>query len=161
MYVHYFSEMISIEEAIKTKKFSSEYHKLMVNMIYTSNRIAHAQHSFFKPYGLTTAQYNVLRILRGNYPTPYSINDIIDRMLDPMSNASRIVDKLETKALVQRKQNSTDRRAVDVLITEKGLDLLEKIDAALDWIEQSTNGQFSEEELCEANRLLDRLRAQL
>ncbi len=74
-----------------------------------------------KPFKITTQQYNVLRILRGQHPNPASINLIIERMLDKMSNASRIVDKLVAKKLADRKVCPEDRRMVDVLITDKGI----------------------------------------
>lgn len=152
--------MATLEQDIKTSRFTSQYQKLVVNLIFTGNRISQTHQSFFKPFGLTTAQYNVLRILRGNYPSPHSVNDIIDRMLDPMSNASRIVDKLESKELVLRTKNPEDRRAVDVLITEKGLELLSEIDDALDRMEHEHNG-FTDDELRLINDFLDRFRDSL
>lgn len=152
--------MASLEQDIKTSRFTSQYQKLVVNLIFTGNRISQAQQSFFKPFGLSTAQYNVMRILRGNHPNPHSVNDIIDRMLDPMSNASRIVDKLEAKELVMRRKNSDDRRAVDVLITGKGLSLLGEIDLALENNERVYNA-FTNDELKLVNDFLDRFRENL
>jgi DNA-binding MarR family transcriptional regulator len=142
---------------IKQETFKSEFSKVVVNLMYTSNWLNEQENKLFKPYGLTTAQYNVLRILRGQYPSPATINLLIDRMLDRMSNASRIVDKLMAKDLVARQQNLIDRRAVDVVITKKGLDILGKIDMDMDKFEQSIN-QFTEQECKDANTFLDRFR---
>lgn len=123
---------MSIEEDIKQgKKFDNVYEKLIVNIMFTNGWIVDEQSKIFKPYGITTPQYNVLRILRGQHPDACTVNTIIDRMLDRMSNASRIVDRLESKGLVERTVCKTDRRAKDVLITEKGLAILNEVDSAL------------------------------
>jgi DNA-binding MarR family transcriptional regulator len=142
---------------IKQETFKSEFSKVVVNLMYTSNWLNEQENKLFKPYGLTTAQYNILRILRGQYPSPATINLLIDRMLDRMSNASRIVDKLMAKDLVARQQNLKDRRAVDVVITKKGLDILGKIDIDMEQFEQSIN-QFTEQECKDVNTFLDRFR---
>jgi len=121
-----------IEEEIKqNREFENPYEKLVVNIMFTSSWIIDEQTKVFRPYGLTNPQYNVLRILRGQYPEVCTVNAIIDRMIDRMSNASRIVDRLELKNLVERTVCKTDRRAKDVRITEKGLALLEEVDIAL------------------------------
>lgn len=116
-----------IEDEIKQKKFRSENQKLIVNLLLTGSWISFKSYEMLKPFQLTTQQYNVLRILRGQYPDPATINLLIDRMMDKMSNASRIVDRLEKKKLVERKLKAEDRRCVDVMITDKGIKLLEKI----------------------------------
>lgn len=148
---------MKIEDEIKQSTFKSEYQKAYINLIYTSNFLQQAQAALFKPFGITLPQYNILRILRGQHPKPATVNLLIDRMLDKTSNASRIVDKLETKALVTRKQCPDDRRTVDVLITRKGLDLLEEMDKV-------EGGHFtgivnlSESDAKELNRILDLIR---
>jgi len=149
---------MTLEDAIKQKKFGSEYQKLIVNLIYTGNWINEKELILFKKYGLTGPQYNVLRILKGQYPQPATVNLIIERMLDRMSNASRIVDRLERKELVMRKQCKNDRRAVDVIITESGLEVLDKIELKIDlWESSYTN--LSLQEARQMNSLLDKLRA--
>ena len=75
---------MTLEDAIKQKKFGSEYQKLIVNLIYTGNWINEKELILFKKYGLTGPQYNVLRILKGQYPQPATVNLIIERMLDRM-----------------------------------------------------------------------------
>ncbi|MDX5345799.1 MAG: MarR family transcriptional regulator [Hymenobacteraceae bacterium] len=148
---------MKIEEEIKQRKFKNEHHKALINVLYTSGWMQQKQAALFKPFGLTLPQFNILRILRGQYPKPATINLLIERMLDKTSNASRIVDKLENKGLVSREQCPNDRRTVDVLITEKGLDLLKQMDG----LEDSRKigiGNLSEAEAEELNRLLDKIR---
>lgn len=150
---------MGLEEDIKQgRKFTNEYEKLIVNLIYTNSWISEQQLHIFKPFGISSAQYNVLRILRGHYPKPCTINTIIDRMIDRMSNASRIVDRLEAKALVVREVSETDRRAKDVLITQKGLDLLDEVEIqSKHWMDRFK--KIEEERVKEANILLDELRS--
>lgn len=147
-----------LEEEIKQgKSFENEYEKLVVNLIYTNSWLSEQQQKAFKPFGITSPQYNVLRILRGQYPEPCTVNTIIDRMLDRMSNASRIVDRLETKGLVERKVCKTDRRAKDVVITQRGLDLLQEVtDATAQWMKKFQS--ISPESVEATNNLLDDFR---
>ena len=123
---------MGIEEDLKQgKEYENPYEKLIVNIMFTNSWLMDQQNQIFKPFGLTAPQYNVLRILRGQYPEPCTVNTLIERMIDRMSNASRIVDRLEIKGMVERTVCKTDKRAKDVLITERGLLLLNKVDAAL------------------------------
>ena len=156
--MHYLCGM-SIEDDIKqATPFRSPYQRVLVNLIYTSNWITDSQSKVFKPFGLTLQQFNVLRILRGQYPNPVKVSDIIERMLDKMSNASRLVDKLVAKKLVLRTECPSDRRAVDVIITNKGLELLKKLDVHLiDWDKEQCK-RLSEEEAILLSQLLDKLR---
>lgn len=148
---------MGIAEDIRQKEFKSELHKATVNIIYTNSWLMQKMGDLFKPYGLTNPQYNILRILRGQHPEPATINLLIERMLDKSSNASRIVDKLELKGLVVRKQCPADRRAVDVFISEEGIELLKKIDSDMSkWEEQLFC--LSDEDLKVLNQLLDKLR---
>ncbi|WP_421895682.1 MarR family winged helix-turn-helix transcriptional regulator [Marinoscillum sp.] len=149
---------MGIGEDIKQSKFKSELSKAIINILYTNSWLSQKQVLLFKPYGLTTPQFNVLRILRGQHPKPATINLLIERMLDKSSNASRIVDKLESKGLVARKQCPNDRRAVDVIITSQGLDLLARTDLDMDRWEDGLVS-LSEEEARQLNVLLDKLRA--
>ncbi|MEO1256191.1 MAG: MarR family transcriptional regulator [Bacteroidota bacterium] len=148
---------MGISEDIKQEKFKSEYSKAIVNIIYTHSWLNQQHVAFFKENGLTTPQFNILRILRGQYPEPATVNLLIDRMLDKSSNASRIVDRLEQKGLVVRKQCPEDRRAVDVLISKKGLDLLQEMDEKMEGWEDEINN-LTEEEAATLNTLLDKVR---
>ncbi len=152
---------MSLEKDIKQQKpFKSPYQKLLVNIIYTSNWMNFEQQSFLKPFDLSSQQYNVLRILRGQYPKPITVNGIIERMLDKMSNASRLVDKLLSKDLVSRCDNADDRRACDIRITQKGMDILTIIDGIQeDW--ENPMKKLSTEEAETLSNLLDKLRGSI
>ncbi|MDF2451313.1 MAG: transcriptional regulator [Bacteroidota bacterium] len=148
---------MKLEEEIHQEKFKSEEQKLMINLIYTTNWLNSKYDSFFKDSDISIQQYNVLRILRGQHPNPCSIKVIKERMLDRMSDASRIVDKLKAKKLLNRKECPNDRRSVDVVITDKGLEFL----ASLDHIDETSKELFNTltaEELTRLNTLLDKLR---
>ena len=148
---------MKIEEEIKQDKFKSEYQKLAINLIFTGNWINSKNAELLKPYKLTSQQYNLLRILRGQYPNPVTVNLLIERMLDKMSNASRIVDRLVKKNLVLRKSCPEDRRRVDIVISDKGMKLLDKIDLDEDkWEKRFEN--LTAKEATELNNFLDRLR---
>jgi len=148
---------LKLEKEIHQKKFRGEYHKLTVNIIYTANWITYEDHKIFKQFGLTMPQYNVLRILRGSNSEPATINFLVDRLLDKTSNASRIVDKLCKKDLVDRSICEGDRRLVDVLISKKGLELLAQIDPVLEKSHKRYKA-LNFDEAKTLNTLLDRLR---
>lgn len=148
---------MSIENDIKQIKFRSPYQKLVLNMIYTSNWLVYKQLDVFRSYDITMQQYNVLRILRGQKLNPIKVSDIADRMLDKNSNTSRLVDKLLLKGWAERKSCPSDRRAVDVIITQPGLDILAEIDPIVEEWEQSLN-VLTEEEAEQISTLLDKLR---
>jgi DNA-binding MarR family transcriptional regulator len=146
-----------IEDEIKQTAFRSEFHKLVINVAYTANWLTRIGTQILKPYKLTTQQFNVLRILRGQYPKPASINLITERMIDKMSNASRLVDKLLAKGLVERTVCENDRRQVDVVITEKGSKLLAELDEKIGTWETRIEG-LNETEAQQLNLLLDKMR---
>lgn len=148
---------MKLEEEIKQSKFRNEYHKLAVNVIYTYSWLSNLQTQLFTDYQITSNQYNILRILRGQFPKPATINLLKERMLDKMSDASRLVERLRVKGFVKRELSLKDRRRVDVLITDKGLKLLSEIDK----MDEKTDAIFQNLSLKEAeivNNLLDRLR---
>lgn len=149
--------MMKIEEAIKQKEFKDPYNKAIVNLLFTHSHIVSQQSSLFKPFGLSPEQYNVLRILRGQNSNPITVSSIQERMLNRMSNASRLVEKLKQKDLVIREESVRDRRQVDVLITEKGLKVLEKLEASIYRLNRDLI-LLSEEEVDQLNGLLDKLR---
>ena len=147
-----------IEEEIHQKKFRNEYQKASINLIYTNNWLTTKQKRFFAEHDITLQQYNVLRILRGQYPGSISTSAIRGRMLDRSSDASRIVDRLTKQGLVEKKICPTDKRLVDVTISEKGLKLLEKIDQSIDELDHAV-GNLTVGEAQELNRLLDKIRS--
>jgi len=148
---------MKLEDEIKQKKFRSDYQKMILNLIYTTGWLNTLIHDRLKPYGLSSQQFNILRILRGQHPTPVTVNLLQDRMLDKMSNVSRLVEKLRLKSLVERRNCPGDRRAVDVTITKKGLDQLKNLDQKEVVWEQRFN-TLDMAEAIELNRLLDKLR---
>ncbi len=148
---------MGIEQAIQQPKFTSEYHKLAVNIIYTSSWLSLTHQHVLKPYNLTIQQFNILRILRGQKGQPLSVNCLIERMVDRSSNASRIVDKLQEKQLVERSVCSNDRRQVEVRITNNGLKLLSEVDEPMKNAAKALEGlSIKEAELI--NTLLDKMR---
>lgn len=148
---------MSIETDIKQKKFRSPYQKLALNLVYTTKWLEYKQLESFKEYDITPQQYNVLRILRGQQGNPIKVSDITERMLDKSSNTSRLVDKLLAKNLAKRTSCESDRRAVDVVITEDGLALLKVLDPFIeDW--ENRFNIISEEEAEQISALLDKLR---
>jgi DNA-binding MarR family transcriptional regulator len=147
---------MSIEKDISQRKFNSEFQKVMVNMIYTHNWMMERMKLFFEKADLTPQQFNILRILRGA-GQPLSTLQIRQRMLDKMSDTSRIVDRLIKKGLTKKVICKSDRRLVDVTISEKGLKLLEKLDEMqtdLDGIVQN----LDETDARQLNGLLDKIR---
>lgn len=149
--------MGKIEDAIQQKEFKDPYNKAVVNLLFTHSYLVSAQNTLFKPHDISPEQYNVLRILRGQNGVPTTVSSIQDRMLNKMSNASRLVEKLKMKELVKREECPADRRQVDVLITEKGLDLLSLLEKQV----EEANLNFVKLTLEEANQLndlLDKLR---
>ncbi len=148
---------MELEKEIRQKTFKNDYQKMIVNIMFTHGWMNSLLSKRLKKYGISPQQFNILRILRGQYPEPARVNLLKDRMLDKMSNASRLVEKLRIKGLLDRHICENDRRAVDVVITRKGLDVLEKIDE----LEKEWEKQFytlGTDEVKELNRLLDMLR---
>jgi len=109
------------------------------------------------PYDITTQQFNVLRILRGQHPRPSTVSFVKETMLDKMCDASRIVDRLLQKELIIKHNNNRDKRAVDIIISDKGLSLLEKIDSEVS-ISDIISENLTLKEAQELNQLLDKIR---
>lgn len=138
------------------RQFRNEHHKATVNILFSSNWLMENIKKFLQGEDITPQQYNILRILRGN-GKPLSTLQIRERMLDKMSDTSRIVDRLLKKELVEKKTSEADKRLVDVTISKKGLELLERLDksnASLDGILFNLN----HEEAKQLNGLLDKMR---
>ena len=146
-----------IEDEIKSNKFEDNYHKAVINISYTEGWLNNFIRPHFEKYNLTVQQFNILRILRGQYPNPATVNCLKERMIDKMSDASRIVDRLVQKELVSRCTNTRDRRAVDIRISEKGLDILSKMDADFKTKDILKNN-LTPEEAATLSDLLDKLR---
>jgi DNA-binding MarR family transcriptional regulator len=147
---------MSIETDIHQTSFRSDQQKVRVNLIYTYNWVMEGSRRFFEKADLTPQQYNILRILRGAN-APLSTLQIRQRMLDKMSDTSRIVDRLIKKDLVKKVVSEKDRRLVDVTITDKGNSLLSALDELMDDMDAQLNG-LTIEECHTLNQLLDKLR---
>lgn len=148
---------MKLEEEIKQKKFKSEFQKLAVNIIFTHGWLVNKHSEILKRYNISIQQYNILRILRGQYPNVVCLNLIKERMLEKTPDISRLVERLKQKGLLERTLCGNDRRKVDVVISKKGLDLLEKMES----IDEENNKIFSklsEEEAKSMNNLLDKAR---
>lgn len=126
---------MGIDKDIQQAKFKNIYQKAAINLIYTVGWMRERTKHVFESEDITPQQFNILRILRGSFPKPLSTLQIRERMLEKMSDTSRIVDRLIAKGLVKKVTCKTDRRLVDVIITEKGQDLLERLDVKQDEID--------------------------
>lgn len=149
--------MVKIEDAIQQREFKDQFNKAVVNLIYTHSYLVTSQNVLFKPHGISPEQYNVLRILKGQNGVPTTVSSIQERMLNKMSNASRLVEKLKMKGLVERNECPADRRQVDILITTEGLELLRTIEKQV----EETNRKIinlNDDEVEKLNELLDKLR---
>lgn len=146
-----------IEDEIKVGKFHNEHHKATVNIVFTSNWITDILETRAGEQRITLQQFNVLRILRGQYPKPTTNRMLKERMIDKMPDVSRIIDRLVAKDLVSRSKNLDDRRAVDVIITDKGMDTLAQLDESMLLMDILCN-QITEEECRLLNGLLDKIR---
>ena len=147
-----------IEEELKSK-FRNDYHKALVNLYYTNMLVGEQFHFILKEHGLAAAQFNVLRILKGQSPNTTSLKIIRERMIDKNSGVSRIVDRLLKKGLVERTESKTDRRLKDVLITTKGIQLLEKLKIFENTEDDILSG-LNQKEINVLNSLLDKIRIQ-
>lgn len=147
---------MSIEKDINQAKFKSEYQKSIINIIYTYNWTREKLQEILDKQNLTPQQFNILRILRGSQ-VPISTLQIRERMLDKMSDTSRIVDRLIKKGLVKKIKNKSDKRLVDVTISEKGKKLLQNMDQYENDIETITKN-LSLTEAKTLNKLLDKIR---
>jgi DNA-binding MarR family transcriptional regulator len=133
-----------IDDEIQSSKFEDNYQKVVINISYTEGWLRNTLNCHFEKHNLTQQQFNILRILRGQYPKPATVNLLKERMIDKMSDASRIVDRLVQKEMITRCTNNKDRRAVDIRISDKGLEVLSIMD-----------GEFKTKDLLQKNLTLE------
>jgi DNA-binding MarR family transcriptional regulator len=150
---------VKIEDAIQQKKFISEHQKALINILYTSGQVLSNNTRTLRPFNISQQQFNILRILRGMHPQPATVKLLTARMLDKMSNASRLVEKLKQKGLVERLPCEDDRRRVDISITEKGLNLLGEASVAIEEDMAKIRSVLTTEEAQQLSDLLDKVRA--
>lgn len=147
---------MSIDKDIKQSNFKSEHQRAIVNLIFTYNWTTAQLKKLFDKEGLTMQQFNILRIVRGS-DKPLSTLQIRERMLDKMSDSSRIVDRLVIKGLLKKITSKLDKRLVEVSITEKGKKKLQKTDLQEDELQQIVKA-LSTTEAKTLNKLLDKIR---
>jgi DNA-binding MarR family transcriptional regulator len=148
---------MKIEEEIKQTKFRNAQHKAVLNLLYTASWLEGRNQDFFKLFGITNQQFNILRILRGQHPNKISGAEIKSRMLDRNSDVSRLLDRLIAKKLAVKSQCPNDKRAADVVITEKGLQLLKQIDDKVDQTDSKAIN-LTASEAVKLSSLLDKCR---
>lgn len=147
---------MSLEKDITQQNFRNEHQKAAINIIYTFNWLTEKTKVFFEKENITAQQFNILRILRGA-GKPISTLQIRERMLDKMSDTSRIVDRLVLKGLAKKSVCKADKRLVDVSISDKGLKLLSKLDTYQDDMD-AVMQNLSATEAKTLNILLDKIR---
>jgi MarR family 2-MHQ and catechol resistance regulon transcriptional repressor len=149
---------MGIDQDILQTKFRNEHQKAALNILYTYNWITERTKEVFASEDITPQQFNILRILRGSHPKPLSTLQIRERMLDKMSDTSRIVDRLIGKGLVKKGICKDDRRLVDVMITDKGKKLLERLDTRQEEMDDILSN-ISKKEAALLSDLLDKIRS--
>ena len=149
---------MKIEDVIKSNVVLKDAKKVILNVMYTQNVVNDKFNEILKPYDLSGEQYNVLRILRGQKGNPANMCIIQERMLAKNSNTTRLIDKLLLKDLVTRNVCPDNRRKIEVLITQKGLDLLTELDPKVDEHEKLFANNLTEQELTLLNTLLEKYR---
>ncbi len=149
---------MTIEQEIKQPTFRSIEHKTLINVLFTGNWLENRIKRFLKSHQLTLQQFNILRILRGQHPNAISINLIKERMLDPMSDVSRIVERLRKNGLVERNSCPEDRRSVNIILTPLGLEIIQNMDQYDDYFDNLLE-RLSPEESQQLNALLDKIRS--
>lgn len=142
---------------VNEERFRNDRHRTVANILYTYNNVVLRLQKMLNGYNLTLQQYNILRILGRQYPEPACNCTIREQMFDSRSDITRIVDRLIKEGLVVRAPCGNDRRRVNITITEKGIDLLDRMEVISHQMD-GVVGSLSDNELTELNRLLDKVR---
>ncbi|GGG12287.1 MarR family winged helix-turn-helix transcriptional regulator [Pontibacter amylolyticus] len=146
-----------IEDEIQQKDFKDDHRRMVVNLLFTNNWLNQQFIPFFKQFGLTLQQHNVLSIVRGQQPKPVCFGEVQERMVDRNSNVTRLVDKLIEKGYVTRDICQANRRMIELRLTPKGMDLLNQIDEQMPAFFQRFHS-LTQEEAVLVSKLLDKLR---
>lgn len=149
--------MARIEEEIKQPQFKDEHLKAMINLMFTHHFVYEHNRLFLKKFGISSQQYNVLRILRGQRFHPISTQDVKARMLDRNSDTSRITDRLAELGLVEKGVRAENKRKADLVISRQGLELMASIDLEAEKM-HAVMKKLSDEEAQQLNILLDKIR---
>lgn len=150
--------VMNIEEIIKSTIQLSINKKVMLNLTYTRNYLGDKFNDILKPYGISSEQYNVLRILRGQKGNPLNMQDIQERMVTKNSNTTRLIDKLLLKEMVIRNTCPNNRRKIEIKITENGLNILSELDPIIENHELLLTEKLTNDELETLNKLLEKIR---
>ncbi len=149
---------MTLADLIQQDRFASPAHEAMLNVLATSSWISGEIAAALAPHGVTQAQYNVLRILRGRHPACYACSEIGERLLDRTPDVTRLLVRLEARGLVRRERAEHDRRVVEVEITPQGLDVLGRLDGPLQETIERIGGHLSSADLGRLSALLEALR---
>lgn len=148
---------MKLEDVLKTNKFNDEVHKATLNILYTSYWMRDNVSSTMKEIGITSEQFNILRILKGKHPEAMCVKDIASRMIEKSSNVPRILDRLVAKELVMRTTSKEDKRETIISLTDAGIQTLQRANDELAAINKQTIG-INNEEAAVLNQLLEKLR---
>jgi DNA-binding MarR family transcriptional regulator len=149
---------MKVEDILKTQKPLPPSKKLVINLMLTATQVTSKMAEAVKPFDISIPQFNVLRILRGQQGKPANLSTVQDRMVNQMSNTTRLVDKLLDKGYVERSVCEENRRKIEILITNKGLELLKEIDPIVEKAENSMVENLESEEIHVLNDLLEKFR---
>lgn len=150
---------MTLTELIRQDRFASPAQEAFLNVIATESWLSGQAAAALAEHGVTSAQYNVLRILRGGHPRPYTCSDIGCRLLDRTPDVTRLLERLERAGLITRRRAEHDRRVVEVGITPSGLDVLARLDEPMAEAVTRAARHLSDDELRTLSALLERLRA--
>ncbi len=148
---------MQVTKESKIANFENEFHKTLVNIVFTYHWSNQKLKDVLTPYEVTQQQYNVLKILRSLYPSPSTMNVVASRILDKVTDTSRIIDRLVYKELAEKTVNAHDKRAVDIIISNKGLALLRRMDKEID-MSAFIAANLTIEEAEQLNFLLDKMK---
>jgi len=158
LYIQILFKQMSIEDIIKTENQLPASRRLIISLFSTTSWATEQISEVLKPHEISLPQFNVLRILRGQKGKPANLSTIQDRMVNKMSNTTRLVDKLISKSLVERIVCEKNRRKVEITITSEGLSFLKKLDTVMDEIESEITQNLNESEIQQLTNLLHKIR---
>ncbi len=149
---------MTLADLIQQSHFVSPAQEAILNVVATDSWIDGEMVAALAPHGITQAQYNVLRILRGCHPGHYTCSDIASRLLDRTPDVTRLLERLKARGLIRRQRAEHDRRVVEVEITDEGLALLAALDAPMEAALTCLTRHLTDDELATLSRLLEKLR---
>lgn len=149
---------MTLSDLIQQDTFASLEQEALLNVLATASWISGELTAAMAPHGVTQAQYNVLRILRGRHPERYACSEIGERLLDRTPDVTRLLVRLEARGLVKRERAEHDRRVVEVHITPEGLDVLSRLDAPVSEAIERLGRHLTDDQLSQLSGLLETLR---